>query len=90
MGRPWVLVGGCGTRVVAIHNEQAMSFDDPDTTTFNVICPYCGEEVQVYLEPDVQGSLVIDCEVCCQPWHVHVTRDRDYRYLDVSRGDGSE
>jgi transcription elongation factor Elf1 len=55
-----------------------------------VTCPYCGEEVQVYLEPDVQGSLVIDCEVCCQPWHVHVTRDRDYRYLDVSRGDGSE
>ena len=68
----------------------AMSFDEPDTTTFTVICPYCGEEVQVYIEPDVQGSLVIDCEICCQPWHVHVTRDRDYRYLDVSRGDGSE
>jgi hypothetical protein len=71
-------------------NNVAMSFDDPDTTNFNVICPYCGEDVQVYIEPDVQGSLVIDCEVCCQPWHVHVTRDRDYRYLDVSRGDGSE
>jgi hypothetical protein len=63
---------------------------DPDTTEFHVVCPYCGEEVEVYLEPDVQGTLVIDCEVCCRPWQVHVMRDNEYRYLDVTRGDGSE
>jgi hypothetical protein len=43
----------------------------------------------MYLEPDVMGTLVQDCEVCCKPWQVHVTRDREYRYVDVTRGDGS-
>ena len=34
---------------------------------FFVTCPYCGEEVEIYLEPDVKGSFVQDCEVCCKP-----------------------
>ena len=67
-----------------------MPFDEPDTTDFQVLCPYCGEAGAVYLEPDVRGSLVIDCEVCCQPWQVHVTRDGRDRCLHVTRGDGSE
>lgn len=69
---------------------DAMSLDDPDTTEFLVACPYCGESVEIYLEPDVQGTLVMDCEVCCRPWQVQVTRDSEYRYVDVSRGDGSD
>jgi hypothetical protein len=32
---------------------------------FVVTCPYCGEDVDVHLERDVQGSLVQDGEVCC-------------------------
>ena len=67
-----------------------MAFEDPDATEFDVICPYCGESVTIYLEPDVMGSLVQDCEVCCRPWRVDVTRDGEYRYVDVSRGDGSD
>lgn len=63
---------------------------DPDETEFVVQCPYCGERVTVYLEPDVMGTLVHDCEVCCRPWRMDVTRDAEYRYVDVSRGDGSE
>jgi transcription elongation factor Elf1 len=66
-----------------------MPLEDADTTDFQITCPFCGEEVAVYIEPDVIGSLVMDCQVCCQPWHVHVTRDDDYRYVDVTRGDGS-
>jgi hypothetical protein len=57
---------------------------------FLVTCPYCGEEVEIYVEPDVAGSFVQDCEVCCNPWRVHVQRDGDERYVDVSRADGSE
>jgi transposase-like protein len=42
-------------------------------------CPYCGEEVE--LDVDDSGgsrqSFVQDCPVCCQPWQVEVTRDRD-------------
>ena len=34
---------------------------------FFVTCPYCGEETEIYVEPDVRGSFVQDCEVCCNP-----------------------
>jgi hypothetical protein len=59
-------------------------------TEFQVTCPYCGEEVEIYLEPDVRGTLVQDCEVCCNPWLVRITRDGDDRWIDVGRADGSE
>ena len=57
---------------------------------FLVTCPYCGEQVEIYLEPDVGGSFVQDCEVCCNPWRVSVSRDGDDRVVDVGRADGSE
>ena len=57
---------------------------------FLVTCPYCGEEVEIYVEPDTRGSFVQDCEVCCNPWRVSVSHDDDERYVDVSRADGSE
>ena len=41
----------------------------PDSNdVMTVECPYCGEAVEIYLEPDVMGTLVQDCEVCCNPW----------------------
>jgi hypothetical protein len=55
-----------------------------------VTCPYCGEAVEIYIEPDVKGSFVQDCEVCCNPWRVHVHVDDDERYVSVDRADGSE
>ncbi|HLG57658.1 MAG TPA: CPXCG motif-containing cysteine-rich protein [Vicinamibacterales bacterium] len=59
---------------------------------FLVTCPYCGEEIEIYLEPEIRGSLVQDCEVCCNPWNLSVSAaDEDgERYVDVTRGDGSE
>jgi hypothetical protein len=30
---------------------------------FLVTCPYCGEQVEIYVEPDVNGTFVQDCEV---------------------------
>jgi hypothetical protein len=56
---------------------------------FPVVCPYCGEQTEIYLEPDVQGTLVQDCEVCCRPWQVSVWWDGDERSVEVARGDGS-
>jgi hypothetical protein len=58
--------------------------------TFVVTCPYCGEEVEIYLEPELTGSFVQDCEVCCNPWRVRLTFDDDDRFVDVVRADGSE
>lgn len=57
---------------------------------FLVICPYCGEEVEIYLEPEITGAFVQDCEVCCNPWQVRVSLDGDERYIEVTRADGSE
>jgi hypothetical protein len=40
-----------------------------------VRCPWCGEELELTIEPDLAGKLVQDCEVCCQPCDLVVTRD---------------
>ena len=56
--------------------------------TFLVVCPFCGEEVEIYVEPEVRGQFVQDCEVCCNPWLVRVSREGDDAYVEVSRGDG--
>jgi Cysteine-rich CPXCG len=67
-----------------------MADEDDLETTFSVSCPYCGEHLEIYLEPDVIGTLVQDCEVCCRPWQVRVGYDDGERYIEVLRGDGSE
>lgn len=58
--------------------------------TYVVTCPYCGEAVEIYLEADVRGSFIQDCEVCCNPWNVRVSGHGEDRWLDVSKADGSE
>jgi hypothetical protein len=44
-----------------------------------VECPYCGEEIELAVDPG-GGSLqqyVEDCEVCCQPMQLTVSWDDD-------------
>ncbi len=55
------------------------------TDEFTVTCPYCGEEVTIVVEPDVRGSFVQDCEVCCNPWMVRVVGRGDDRTVSVER-----
>jgi hypothetical protein len=57
---------------------------------FVVPCPYCGEDVEIYVESDVRGTFVQDCEVCCNPWLVRVTVDGVDRSVSVTRAVGSE
>jgi hypothetical protein len=57
---------------------------------FEVTCPYCGEQIQLYVEPDVSGGFVQDCEVCCNPWLVRVHQEDDDRWIQIGRADGSE
>lgn len=54
---------------------------------FEVVCPYCGEIVEVAFESDVAGELVQDCEVCCQPWQVQVVRGSGGVRVEVRRLD---
>jgi cysteine-rich CPXCG protein len=58
--------------------------------SFLVVCPYCGEQVEIYVEPDVRGTLIQDCEVCCNPWRLRVSGRGKKRTVQVTRADGSE
>jgi hypothetical protein len=58
--------------------------------TFLVTCPYCGEDLEIYVEPEMRGSFVQDCEVCCNPWRVRVWREDGERQVEIGRADGSE
>jgi hypothetical protein len=57
---------------------------------FPVTCPYCGEEVEMHIDEDVRGTFVQDCEVCCNPWLVRVTRSSAGTDVSVGRADGSD
>jgi len=51
-----------------------------------VVCPYCSEAQLLVVDPETSGSFVQDCDVCCRPWQVHVSRDPDGRLVvDVSQ-----
>jgi len=51
----------------------------PVTEYVGVTCPYCGEPADLDVEETgaSRQSYVQDCPVCCQPWQVEITRDRD-------------
>ncbi len=56
-----------------------MNHDDEITGAATVLCPYCGELVEIALDAG-GGSLqeyVEDCAVCCQPWNIVVRYSRD-------------
>ena len=51
-----------------------------------VACPYCYQMQLLYIDPGTRGRFVQDCDVCCRPWDVRVSRDEQGRvYADVSR-----
>ncbi len=46
-------------------------------TSHRAHCPYCGEPVQVEIEPELAAGAeyIEDCPVCCRPWTVSVGSD---------------
>ena len=52
-----------------------------------VVCPYCHQFVELWVDPETVGVFVEDCEVCCRPWRVVVRRDPESAevYLEVTR-----
>jgi hypothetical protein len=55
--------------------------DGAADTEATVVCPYCGEPVDMALDPG-SGAVqdyVEDCAVCCQPWQVRVSYDESGR-----------
>jgi hypothetical protein len=59
----------------ASSREEIATWD----TEAEVVCPYCGAVVTIGLDPGGgrDQTYVEDCQVCCQPWHVHLRYDPD-------------
>ncbi|HEX9580518.1 MAG TPA: CPXCG motif-containing cysteine-rich protein [Gemmatimonadales bacterium] len=53
--------------------------DGTAETEAAVVCPYCGEEMAIGLDPGGGSAqeYVEDCQVCCRPWQVRVSYDAD-------------
>jgi hypothetical protein len=53
--------------------------DGTAETSAIVDCPYCGEPNEIALDPGSGSSqeYVEDCQVCCRPWLMYVTYDRN-------------
>ena len=51
--------------------------DGTADTVANVVCPYCGEENEIAVDPGSGDSqeYIEDCQVCCRPWRVFVSYD---------------
>ncbi|MEM6996893.1 MAG: CPXCG motif-containing cysteine-rich protein [Myxococcota bacterium] len=50
----------------------------------DVMCPWCGETMEIWVEPDARGTMIRDCDVCCRPWQLHVSWAEDGRECHVS------
>ena len=59
-----------------------------DTDT-SVTCPYCGEEVEIAVDPGggSSQSYVEDCPVCCSPWLVRVRYSGGSAEVSVAQAD---
>lgn len=53
--------------------------DGTSDDVVTVTCPYCGEAVELWVDPGTAGTMVEDCTVCCRPWQVRVARGEDGR-----------
>lgn len=53
--------------------------DGTADTGATVTCPYCGEQVDIAIDPGSgpRQEYVEDCEVCCRPWQVSVSYGED-------------
>ncbi|WP_426757185.1 CPXCG motif-containing cysteine-rich protein [Myxococcus sp. Y35] len=53
------------------------------------VCPYCGEEVEVPVDPIGVASetYIEDCPVCCRPWTVQVSRGEEGFSVQLGRDD---
>lgn len=59
-------------------------------TETTVNCPYCGEPIEVLIDPQDAGQDYIeDCQVCCRPIIFTVTADA-MGHLSVSVRDENE
>lgn len=48
----------------------------PGLQESSIYCPYCGESIDVLLNPeDVGVDYIEDCQVCCRPIEFHLREE---------------
>ena len=48
------------------------------TESVEIACPYCGEVIEILVDPSVESqSYIEDCQVCCRPINLTVTIDEE-------------
>ncbi len=59
-----------------------------DLETLSVQCPYCGETIEIDVEPlEETQSFIEDCTVCCRPIQFQATPGEEGIELTASRSD---
>jgi hypothetical protein len=57
-------------------------------TSVRVLCPACGEPVELLIDTTIPSQQYVeDCEVCCQPMTVQVHATGDEPLVEVRRED---
>ena len=72
-------------------DEEFPLGDGTADTSAAVMCPYCGETVEIALDPGSgpRQEYVEDCQVCCRPWNVSVRYDEDgIAFVEAEASDG--
>ena len=60
----------------------------PELLQQQVCCPYCGERIDIMVDPSIpEQSYIEDCQVCCRPITINVTMNPDTRGVMVPRVD---
>ena len=66
--------------------------DGTADTGATVVCPYCGQQVEIALDPGsgARQEYVEDCEICCRPWQLSVAyADDGSATVEVEPADGN-
>ncbi|MBI4056822.1 MAG: CPXCG motif-containing cysteine-rich protein [Elusimicrobia bacterium] len=64
--------------------EQEEQLLEGDPVTFQ--CPYCGEIMDIFLDPELRKQKVIeDCRVCCNPVELRIDWNEDGLLVEASR-----
>ncbi len=51
-------------------------------------CPYCGEEIEILLDPSAgDQDYIEDCHVCCKPINLRIKFDREGDPIVTARSD---
>ena len=73
-----------------LEDEFPLGDGSADTAT-TVLCVYCGETVEIALDPGSgeHQDYIEDCPVCCSPWHVRVEYTEGVAAVELTPADGS-